>query len=363
MLHKITFLLVVCFIIAPLSILGQRAHTPLAFPTDANNYKSEEVKRTFNKLKVDSLKEITFKYERTFGTNNDVVVGTMGSVAIDKYDRVFIGDTDQVTIHVFESTGEYMTSIGREGRGPCEFEYITPNTDIIFFGEKIYVTVDQLIFENSAHVFSLNDWSCSETIRLLSNHKDDFKELEGHYPIRFYKLEEDKLLVVYRLPYEDIPNKKIYFYYVLQDEEGTILSAPILRLPGPKYATYIVEGSYAYNAMHSFPFYSKSLFAMTKKGHLLTAGSENFEIRIHDLEANYLRSIKYPFENMTLNIEKMMDKYEQSGYMSRLGEGVVTEMLEDEENVPESWPALDEMFVDDKDRIWVSTIVDDEINE
>ncbi|HBQ58693.1 MAG TPA: hypothetical protein DD671_03475, partial [Balneolaceae bacterium] len=193
--------------------------------------------------------------------------------------------------------------------------------------------------------------------------KDDFKELEGYFPIRFYHLEEDNLLVVYRLTYEDIPDKKNYLYYLLQDEDGKILSDPVLRLPGPRYASYTVEGSYPFNAMHSFPFYSRSLFAITKGGLLLTANGTDFEIRVHDPEGNYVRSITHPFENKKLDIERMKDNYERTGYMSQLGEGVVSEMLEDEENIPENWPALNQMLVDDKNQIWVSTIIDDEVNE
>lgn len=309
------------------------------------------------------LKEVKLVYERAYGTNKDVVVGRFGPVAVGNNDRVFIGDADQETIHVFEKTGEYITSVGRKGRGPCEFEYITQNTEISFYENNMYVTDDQLQFENSAHVFSLDDWNCSETIRLLSSDKDDFKELEGYYPIRFYHLKEDKLLVVYRLPHEHIPDKKNYLYYLLQDESGNILSDPILRLPGPRYASYTVEGSYPFNAMHSFPFYSESLFASAKDGLLLTANGREFEIRIHTLEGNYVRSIKHPFENKKLDIERMKDKYERTGYMSQLGEGVVSEMLEDEANIPKSWPALNQMFVDDKNQIWVSTIIDDETNE
>jgi hypothetical protein len=198
---------------------------------------------------------------------------------------------------------------------------------------------------------------------LLSNDKNDFKELEGYFPVRFYHLNRDKLLIVYRLTYEDISDNKNYMYYLLQDENGTILSDPVLRLPGPRYASYTVEGSYPFNAMHSFPFYSKSLFAITKNGKLLTSKGSDFEIRVHDPSGNYLKSITHPFKNKKLDIERMKDKYERIGYMSQLGEGVVSEMLEEEANVPDSWPALNKMLIDDQNRIWVSTIIDDEVNE
>jgi len=36
-----------------------------------------------------------------FGSTDEVLLGRLGSIGVDKSDRVFIGDTDKNNIHVF----------------------------------------------------------------------------------------------------------------------------------------------------------------------------------------------------------------------------------------------------------------------
>ncbi|MDZ7808747.1 MAG: 6-bladed beta-propeller [Gracilimonas sp.] len=54
--------------------------------------------------------------------NNEVVFGTLSQIEIDNADRIYLGDFLQKKIHLFDKKGDYITSLGREGVGPGEFQ-------------------------------------------------------------------------------------------------------------------------------------------------------------------------------------------------------------------------------------------------
>jgi hypothetical protein len=64
-----------------------------------------------------------------------------------------------------------------------------------------------------------------------------------------------------------------------------------------------------------------------------------------DLE-NYFPKNVTPLEN-----ERLLDFNE--------GDNVALQMIREADNLPETWPALEEMLIDDENRLWASTIVDD----
>ena len=75
---------------------------------------------------IDLVKEVRY------GDTNDVIIGQIelqavfepnratDRIAVDEVGRVYIGDFQQNTIHVFEPDGTWLTNLGREGSGPGE---------------------------------------------------------------------------------------------------------------------------------------------------------------------------------------------------------------------------------------------------
>ena len=59
---------------------------------------------------------IQFERERSFGSTDEVMMGQMGPFAVGPNGEVFLSDSDQSTIHVFQSDGSYVKSLGRKGR-------------------------------------------------------------------------------------------------------------------------------------------------------------------------------------------------------------------------------------------------------
>src|SRR5690625_2417906 len=58
-------------------------------------------------------REIKLIREQAFGTTDEVLLGRLGSIGVDKSDRVFIEDIGKKNIHVFAHDGSHISQFGR----------------------------------------------------------------------------------------------------------------------------------------------------------------------------------------------------------------------------------------------------------
>lgn len=94
--------------------------------------------------------------EQVFESNEDVFInGYIGEMAVDERGRLYITATKPgvVNIYVFDQEGNYLTNIGREGRGPGELESIG---SISIKNDRLYVFGPRL---QKFLIYSLDDFS------------------------------------------------------------------------------------------------------------------------------------------------------------------------------------------------------------
>ncbi|MDR9419935.1 6-bladed beta-propeller [Gracilimonas sp.] len=303
---------------------------------------------------------IDFTHSNIFGTNNEVVVGTISAIAIDKNNRVLIKDSDAVTIHIFEPDGSYLKSIGREGRGPGEFSPNSTMTPILIDSDLLYVLDGSSNAAYRVSVFNLEDDSYQKTIQLMAYNRSEFEILKGYMPQKIIPVNSDTLIVAYYQMQKNPAMNKNMVYYVPQNYSGEIVSEPILTQSDVRYLSYLVKGDETlFSAVHAFPFFQKPLFAVSNEGNIYLTRSDKFRIEVYNTSGDHLSTIQHPFQNKPLDIESLKEYYEETNYMSGYGEGVVVKMLEQAEDLPDKWPSLRKMFFDDENRLWVSTIIDD----
>lgn len=84
-----------------------------------------------------------------------------------------------------------------------------------------------------------------------------------------------------------------------------------------------------------------------------------FKINVKGPNGKQERFFQYPYNNVLLERDKLLTRYSQKD-LSVLGpDKVDLKMIREAETLPETWPALQTMFFDDEDRLWVATIVGD----
>ncbi|GAA5521058.1 6-bladed beta-propeller [Aliifodinibius salicampi] len=287
--------------------------------------------------------EIQFEREQRFGSTDEVVVGTIETFTVDDSGRVFIADRDQTTIHVYNPDGSYNTSLGREGKGPGEFSGIG---SIKIHAGMLYAA-DRSPFPLRVHAYSLDSWEFSHTIPLWSNNRGAFEELNGKYPSQFYPRDDESFLVSYSRPGTDYLDEESFLHYYMQDENGEIISDKIFEQKDLRYLVYKYPDGYT--VAYTFPFLEKSLFAISKDGLLYSARSKEFLIKVYNRNGKYLREIQHPFNQTELNQSELVVNTENK----------VRRKMINQHELPEDWPALETMFFYDENRLWVSTIVED----
>jgi len=98
----------------------------------------------------------------------------LAGIEIDGAGRVFIADNKATKIHVFDSDGKYLKSMGGKGTGPGEFQGIT-DTKIV--SNKLYI-FDFLMFRTT--VYSVDSLKVIETenVRPPGN-QEEVDEISG----------------------------------------------------------------------------------------------------------------------------------------------------------------------------------------
>ncbi len=283
-----------------------------------------------------------FKPVARFGDNDEVLVGRFGGSAVDNRGRVFIADSDQNVIHAFDSYGSYITQVGREGQGPGEFGNIsTPRVDDNFLYAYDWS-------QRQINAFDLESLQFSHVVRLM---REDWniEELEGLYPNGYYIRSDGSFLVNYSGFFtrgQDDNEERFHPIFRISGEEE-IDPEPVFRQRAPQTLTDQSGDSFA--VMYS-PFLRMPLLDVAGDDRILSAWSEEFLIKFFSPDGDYEKAIYSPYQRSQLDRGEMIDRYEDDPWRRIIRNA----------DMPEVWPALRHLNIDDENRIWVSTIIDDQ---
>lgn len=265
---------------------------------------------------------------------------------------MFVPDRQQNTIHVFAPDGRYLTRLGSAGRGPGEFRII----GTLRVSPKHLYVYDNIL--HRINVFSLDSLAFSHAVRperISRSAGDESTLIPGDM---FFVGRDGRLLMSFRTVLSDdkgevdgaeMPRRDLYRYYWI-DNQGEIVSRRIVEEEGPKS---LVEPFHGISMEITLPVYGRSLLTVSPGGTVYSARSDTFLIRQYDAEGNYRRAIYYPFQKSLLRREDLVKHYDH-GFDSPHLQAVKKIKL------PETWPALQHMLADDRGRLWVATIVDDQ---
>jgi len=303
-------------------------------------------------------KEIKFERDASFGDTDDVFLGNIHAVAVDDRGRVYLADGDQTVVHVYNPDGSYKQSLGRQGSGPGEFELITPATHIRFANDQVFITDGPHRSPHRFHIFDAGTLTFIETRKLQAENKEDVSdELKPYLPNLIFPLTNGEMLVSYSHMFSPAYFKRTgnsTTYYV-HDGDDLISSNEIFEHPDQVYLSTTSRTNRFYSRF--FSFNRKPLFTVTGNEKIVYSWTESFKIDIYDVSGNHQRSITFPFENQELTA----DDIDESILRCDRGfdNGICTDMVREASHIPDTWPALNDLLVDDENRLWVSTIVED----
>jgi hypothetical protein len=255
---------------------------------------------------------------------------------VDAYGNVIRYNNTEELLQIFDENGGLVGSFGRKGRGPGEFVTVTAlsvydGTLMVYDANLTRVSLFDIESRELAKTISLpyESWSIQETSdlfpRTLTLHPD------GGFLIALRAMKEDE---------------SYYFNYYRMNEEGLISSEKIVETQNK--ATHIGRTKMGHNAGISLPFSHRGEIAVSDQSKIYHINTSQFLISKLNTEGEVEKAFYMPFTKDPLEEQEVLGQYHPNMHP-----------VFDDVDYPETWPALDQILVDDENRMWVSTIVDD----
>lgn len=306
--------------------------------------------------------QISFEKDNIYGSTKKRLIGSLGKFAVDDSGRVFIADIKQTTIDVFNSNGRYLTHIGQKGHGPGEFRAVYP----IVKGNQ-FVVYDVRALRIS--IYSLTSLKLLKTINMTPADKNEVDAMSEAHLKRLYFINKDKYLVCFSntIPMPSSMNDDryhhLYLHYYFMNAHQHIVSTELFKLKIASVLIGKVSGTMekivgsSLVRVRKFSFLRKPITAVTGNDHILTNESDRFLIKVYNSRGKYEHTIYYPYKNVKLTKAAAVKSIEKNAIPKNALD--FREHIALQNDLPETWPALHDIEIDDKSHLWVSTVVKD----
>lgn len=307
--------------------------------------------------------EIQFEEEVIYSETADVMFGNIHTAAIDRSGRVFMGDNDRKMVHVFSPSGRYLQSFGSRGNGPGEFQMISK---IATDNDHIHVFD---IIMGWINVFDAQNFSFVRAVALSENGGAVTRGAQNTglgRPIDFFLLTDGNYLVSFR----NIVNVGQRQTAIISNR-GEVLEEN--RFEFRTRADEITESSSgSRRVVINFPFSRATGISLSPRGVLFVNWSEHLELDLYDEAGNHIHNFSHPHQNAQMDRRELLKMYEnrqEQGIVMGAGGGpggggagagafpAIEQMLQDTE-LPDTWPAVQSMYADPQNRIWVSSFTE-----
>ena len=280
-------------------------------------------------------------------------IGSIGQVALDSKEQVYIGDFINHDIHIFSPTGKYIKQIGREGKGPGEFQYIWG----LQIGQKdsLYVLDGNLNritvftpnqFDYPAYTIALDNGPNGEAITGVGWH--------GFGANGLWVNKNSRIFVAYQEYYSKANlNKQHHLKIFIVNRKGEIVyKTSLINIKGMDRLINVSKGF----MVSIMPFGQTPVVHLGPDGYFYFGNSDIFDIKAIDVSGNLKRELKYEVKPVRIK-QSMWDKaLENYEYLTQKSLNNSLTPLPDYKRL------FDDFVIDEKGNIWVETNTTDENN-
>lgn len=297
--------------------------------------------------------DINFRHEVSF-ENADL--GAIRSIAVDEQGRLFNLDYQMYGIHVFKPNGDYLTFIGGEGSGPGEFQgvssmRIVSNILYVYDGRVKRMTeynLDSLVYSEVKNIGPLSQDEIEKTTgQPYQSIGKIIPRIDGTLMVEFFPL----TITTPSDPRYNLEDE-LYSQFYKMDFQGRILSEKLFELKNRVLIPANVDGHTRFNAAYIYDFLGKPLITKSDDDYIYTAWSNDFLVKVYAPDGKYHRAFYYPHERKKLERHEAIRDVRDSG-----GDDYYLGWIQNAD-LPETWPALNDILIDDEERLWISTIVE-----
>jgi hypothetical protein len=280
----------------------------------------------------------------SYGDTDEVMLGQVGDFTADMRGRIYIADWSQNVIHAYQSDGEYITQVGGEGDGPGEFRRINA------------IRAD----DSYLHVLDTGHMRISrfnlETFRFTDNIAIPFEwEAEGgfiSFPGNFDIIDSENYLIHFGTGYtggqDDSDVEPKDRGRILNRESETFLDGTVYEFP---ISEAIVHREGTGMSVMS-PEYKRRSVIMANGRYLAHGWSEDLLFTYYSMDGEYSHAFYQPISKPPLDRNEILREHADRDEPWR---GMIRN-----DDMPETWPAYRHSVMDDENRIWAATYLDDD---
>lgn len=283
-----------------------------------------------------------------FGDTEDVFYGSMSEFTVDDSGRVYVADSGwgSRSLHVYNPDGSYVMKIAGEGKGPGEFLSLS---NLQFKSGKIMFYDSEL---KRITLFSVDPPGLFKTIlvdnlsvgegenRLLKNPTEFYLESDGNFFVGFQET-----------PRVENAGNRLKRYYRI-DSEFNVISENLINLKAKEFIHSNQQqntGNVQFRIMKDFPFFARNFFVSSQEGGFFTVESRHFMIKKYDKDGVYISGFYHPFNSPKVTREDAFNSVNE-----------LAEDLAQNVDLPDFWPVINSISVDDENHFWVSTNTENE---
>lgn len=281
------------------------------------------------------LHDITFERQARFGDTDDIYIGSMAGVTVTDDGTLFLADRTEAVVHVYNTSGEYQSTIGGKGEGPGEFLSIS---SIRLYNDELFVLDTQQqrvsVFDATGH-----DYLRSHTL------SGGTQDLSG-FPVAAEPLSGGRFFVLYNSMQRE--DEKFYRRYMprIMDAEGKTLSSEFIEFPRSEMLMLQSDNMIR---ITSLPFMGESHIGFNQNKEIVTGFSDRLLFHVISLGGDTLRSIYHSITPPPLDRAAMLANIEDETSRKEISAM----------DIPETRQAFETFYVDDENQIWVSTTTED----
>ncbi|MCW9708199.1 6-bladed beta-propeller [Fodinibius salsisoli] len=309
---------------------------------------------TIHTPNAEPSRQIVLDEEVTYEDTEEVTRGIIsGNVVVDSRGRVYIPDFQAKTIYVYNADGSYLDSIGREGKGPGEFQMIwrirvADDTLHVLGYASQKISVFDLQTMKHIHDMKL---SISEEMHQSPPWLDWTRKKKLSYkPIDFYVRSDGNYLVFFGDegvgPMNNVEGRT-YEVSLYDPTKKKYLKHDLLSFV---WTGQTLTDQEEMTVMFRVPYKRSSRFAYSRQ-ELIHGWTEDLLFKTCNEEGEYQRAFYHPNPEIPLNVEDALAQYQDPG------KNIIRAIRND--TLPETWPAFNTIKADDEHRLWVSVFTDD----
>lgn len=260
-------------------------------------------------------------------------------MVIDNRGNYFVYNRGSEPIYHFDENGEFISSIGRRGQGPGEFQtwpsFDTASSDTLY-------TLDSLARVANRFVFKNGEWVHDVAFRVQNR--------ESHSPDKILQIDHEHLIVEYSPNVRGSMNESDNSFQASKKYDLIKTTGELIRedwLTTPAHERSIYRSSTGSGATHMLPFGSRSIANVGPNGHLYHLWSSEFVIDVYDLEGSAIKKLQQSSFNYSLSDEIRQNRVDDVVSIRMGTEREQQELMKQTfDDTPQNAPELRDFHVD-----------------